>query len=207
MRPSILHDERGTAMAQFAIIAPFFFAFVLGTIEFGIAMRNYNSAAKAAEVGARLAAVSSPVSDDMLPFVLDDGLAAGEAFPAFDVTCSGATSSCTQGAFNADAFNWIVTGSDGICGAPFTGRLGMCDFYGDVELENVTIQYAHDPDSGAPGYAGRPYGPVPSITVRLTGLSLATPILGGFAGGVLELNLPPFATTVTGEDLAGTPGA
>jgi hypothetical protein len=154
-----------------------------------------------------LAAVSSPVSDDLLPFVLDTGVGAGEPFPAFDITCSGASSTCTSGDFNAAAFNWIVMGGDAQCGAPFSGRLGICDFYPGIEPANVVIRYQHDPASGAPGYAGRPFGPVPSITVSVTGLSYATPILGSFSGGPLELTMPAFATTVTGEDLAGTPGA
>jgi TadE-like protein len=204
---SLLTDRRGAAMAQFAIIAPFFFGFVLFMIEFGIGMRNYNAAAKAAAVGARMAAVSSPVSASLQPFVLDDGVTAGDPFPAFDITCSGATSTCSSGAFNATAFNWILRGGDNVCGRPFSGRLGICDFYPRVTAANVIIDYQHDPASGAPGYAGRPFGPVPSITVRLTGLTYNTPILGSFSSGPLQLNMPTFATTVTGEDLAGTPGA
>jgi hypothetical protein len=204
---SFLHDRRAAAMAEFAIIAPFFFIFVLMTIEFGIGMRDYNAAAKAAQIGARMAAVSSPVATVMSGNTLDGaGAAPGGVMPAFLITCTGVgAGSCSNGGYSAAAMNWIVRGGDNRCGAPFVGRLGMCDFYSRITPANVTITYENAGGANSLGYTGRPLGAAASITVRLTNLTYNTPLAGSFIGQAFNLQLPPFATTATSEDLRGTP--
>ncbi len=51
-----------------------------------------------------------------------------------------------------------------------------------------------------PGFAGRPGGPVPTVTMRLTGLNFDFVVLGGLLG-FGPVQMPGLATTVTGEDL------
>ena len=107
-------------------------------------------------------------------------------------------------------------------------NIGMCSILGGMYDQNglpltprnVTVRYQY---TGL-GYAGRPGGPcgyglpvvpcgpdgltrlggaVPTITVSLTGVSHNFTLVGGLAG-ITSVALPTFATTVTGEDLAGS---
>ena len=57
------------------------------------------------------------------------------------------------------------------------------------------------------GYAGRPGGPVPTITVRLQGIPFEFHFLGGLLG-FANIQIPATTTTITGEDLCfNSPGA
>jgi Flp pilus assembly protein TadG len=60
VRPSrrFLGSERGTALVEFALIAPILFLFLFGIIEFGRALNYYNDLTQLAGQGARAAIVS-----------------------------------------------------------------------------------------------------------------------------------------------------
>ena len=132
--------------------------------------------------------------------------------PAFDVTCNGSTAACTgtgSGAYTASAMQAIVFGRDnagnaitsGPCPAPAANPLqnGMCTYFNRIAPQNVIIRY----NNTGLGYAGRPGGPVPTITVSLTGLSYNFLFLSGLMGfGIARV--PPLETTVTGEDLSAS---
>ena len=51
-------DERGTALVEFALIAPFLFLLLFGIIDFGRALNYYNQVTQLAGQGARAAAVN-----------------------------------------------------------------------------------------------------------------------------------------------------
>jgi Flp pilus assembly protein TadG len=53
-----LGSERGTALVEFALIAPLLFLFLFGIIEFGRALNYYNDLTQLAGQGARAAIVS-----------------------------------------------------------------------------------------------------------------------------------------------------
>ena len=53
-----LGSERGTALVEFALIAPILFLFLFGIIEFGRALNYYNDLTQLAGQGARAAIVS-----------------------------------------------------------------------------------------------------------------------------------------------------
>lgn len=62
-RPRGLHrvlrrDERGTALVEFALIAPFLFLLLFGIIDFGRALNYYNQVTQLAGQGARAAQVN-----------------------------------------------------------------------------------------------------------------------------------------------------
>lgn len=195
--PRFLCDRTGAALAEFALAGPLVVLIVLGTIEMGVLLWSWNSMAKAAQVGARLAAISSPVSSDISTMTgLGGGVVPGGPMPYFIRTCSGASASCSNGgAFSQAALNWIVRGPDNTCGAA-NSRPGMCDVFARIEPDNVQITY----EQTGLGFAGRPGGPAPSITVRLSGLTFNTPVLGAFSA-LTGVTMPPFTTTVTAEDL------
>lgn len=189
--------KSGAVLSEFALVGPLVILLTLLVIEMGALLWNWNSMAKAAQVGARLAAVSAPISSDLSTMTgLGGGVIPGGAMPYFVRACTGATASCTNGgAYNAAAMNWIVFGSNGACG-PNDPRPGMCDVANGIQPQNVAITY----EQTGLGFAGRPGGPVPSITLRVSGLAMNTPILGAFST-IFNFTIPPFATTVTGEDM------
>jgi len=51
-------DQRGTALVEFALIAPFLFLILFGIIDFGRALNYYNQVTQLAGQGARAAAVN-----------------------------------------------------------------------------------------------------------------------------------------------------
>ena len=55
-------DQRGAVIVEVTIVMTFMFVLVLGGIEFLLLFYQWNAAAKAVQIGARLAAVSDPVA-------------------------------------------------------------------------------------------------------------------------------------------------
>jgi Flp pilus assembly protein TadG len=193
----LARNERGASMVEFSIIASLFFMLLGGLIDFSYAFYQWNSATKALQQGARLAATSDPVDSSLKNWQgMDGGAAPGDPFPAFTRTCSGASGSCSGGTYSSTAMNTIVYGrgqtSCGAVGADQTP--GMCDVFSRVQPQNVIVTYQQ---TGL-GFAGRPGGPVPTITVELTGLTFNYVFLGGLFG---PITMPPMRTTETGEDM------
>src|SRR5260221_9638533 len=60
MRPvsAVLHNAAGTSAIEFAFIAPALMLLVLGTVQFGLTIKNYISLTEAVRTGARQLAVS-----------------------------------------------------------------------------------------------------------------------------------------------------
>jgi hypothetical protein len=189
-------EQRGASMVEFSIIAFLFFMLLGGMIDFSFAYYQWNSATKALQQGARLAATSDPVDSSLKNWPGGEGIMPGDPFPAFTRVCSGASGSCSGGSYSATAMQTIVFGRGqtacGVVGADQTSA--MCDVFSRVQPQNVTITYQQ---TGL-GFAGRPGGPVPTITVELTGLTYTYAFLGGLFGPV---TLPPMKTTATGEDM------
>ena len=101
--------------------------FILGSVDFLMAMYQWNAAGKAVQVGARIAAVSTPVANGLTAITgLEGGANPGDfPPPAFTTrTCTGAGGgSCTGGGtYNAAAMNRIVFGRVG------GSVLRRCDF-------------------------------------------------------------------------------
>lgn len=195
-RRNFLGDRRGISSVEFALVCTVFFVFVFGIVDFTRAMWEWNAAAKATQVGVRYAVVNDMVSTSLanLKLVGVGGLQAGDAVPIGTagttnvITCtkSGGTGTCTgaadPSAFDDTAFTAIVT--------------RMQSIYSDVTEENVVVEYRHV----GLGFVGNPLGSDvdPAVTVRLTGLvfDFVTPGLSG----IVSINMPDFAATLTGED-------
>lgn len=212
-RPSLPlgRDDSGTTTIEFTIVVLLFLLLTFGLVEFGHMLWQYNSAAKAAQLGARLAAISNPVWGD-LPVITDTGTP-GDAWETnYEVVCSRNGDSCDSvGAddvdvsYDADAMNCIIFGRvsgdepcDNQCRETgIDGENGMCDRYARIEDEgDVIITYSHT----GMGFAGRPGGPVPTITLQLTGLTFEFVAIGALAG-LGSVSMPDFKVTMTGEDL------
>src|SRR5437667_447347 len=106
-------DETGGPLVEAAILIPILFVFSMGSVDFLNALQQWNSAAKAVEVGARIAAVSDPVANGLTSLstnAVTAGLATlGDPMPAFTVTCSGGTCSCPDSVCTGVAISYNAT--------------------------------------------------------------------------------------------------
>ena len=73
----------------------------------------------------------------------------------------------------------------------------MCDIFRAIRPQNVIVTYKQ---TGL-GFVGRPGGPVPTITIQLTGISFGFSILQGLIG-LNSIALPSLRVTATGEDMS-----
>ncbi|WP_162916746.1 TadE/TadG family type IV pilus assembly protein [Dongia deserti] len=207
----LLRDETGASIIEFSIVMVLFFLLTFGLVEFGYALFQWNSASKAAQLGARMAAVSDPVWSP-LTTLTSTGTPGGPWQTNYSVTCWGTNASGTNGtcsgtapggvslAYSAANMQRLVFGRGGdlTCGTiGADGDPGMCDIFWRITPQNVRVNYRHT----ELGFAGRPGGPVPTVTLTITGLTYQFFALGGLMG-FDEITMPDFTVTMTGEDLS-----
>jgi hypothetical protein len=200
---------------EFTVAGLFFLIFVFGAVEFSNIYYQWNLATKATQLGARLAAVSDPVASNLNGITgLSNSVLPGDPMPAFDFECTATSVSagtCSNGGtFSPAAMNTIVFGrgdtnrrctSDVAADPQFVPRnMGMCDVFNRIGVTNVRVRYTNTAGGTSQGYAGRPGGPVATITVELTGMTYTYIMLNGLFG-LSSVNLPSFKTTITSEDL------
>ena len=208
---TVIRDNNGSVLVEVTIMLTILIVFIFGSVDFLLAFYDWNAAAKAVQVGARIAAVSDPVASNlniMSAALVSRSLRPGSAMPSFTVTCNGATSrcdcngTCLEGGvvFDTSAMNTIVYGRGSrACGdATSSYTAGMCDVFKRITPANVLIEYRQPPQGGL-GYVGRPGGPIPTIKVSLQNVPFHFFFLGFLFN---DIQMPSFATTVTGEDLS-----
>jgi len=188
-------SEDGTTLVEGLLVFPILLIVFAALIEFGFAVFQWNQAVKAVQLGARLAAVSDPLPEDMSALTADySGVPQGQPTPNSSVTvsCGAGEAPC-----NAARLNRLIYGSDGACDAAYgTSLPGMCDFNPSIRPSNVRISYHR---SGL-GYVGRPWGPVVTVTLELDGLTFNLPFMGALLG-INNMTIPAHPVTVTSEDL------
>jgi hypothetical protein len=204
----LARDQSGAVLVEATITMIVLLVFILGSIDFLFAFYQWNAAAKALQVGARIAAVSDPVAEGLhnLSLTVPSTTASlGSRMPAFTVRCDGAASNCTCTGFcdglrgyDPQAMNTIVfgRGSSSCSDAASVYYAGMCDIFSRITTGNVVIVYTQ---TGL-GYVGRPNGPAPTITIMLQNLPFQFYFLGGLLG-LSRIDIPA-TTSVTAEDLA-----
>lgn len=195
---SFLRDERGMA-AEFALVVPLLLLFLLGTIDVGFYAYTINRAEKATQIGARWAAVTNPLAQEIRSADYTNVLVGttvvrqGDRIPAgalglltcTSTGCTCTTAPCPGTTFDSAAFNAL--------------RDRMQQILPAITDANIVVEY-----SGAGlGFAGDPNGPdvAPLITVRLQNMTyspIALSPLGASTG------LPDFAYSLTAEDSDGT---
>jgi Flp pilus assembly pilin Flp len=206
-----LRDQRGAVMVEVAIMLSITLVLVLGAIDFLLLFYQWNAAVKAAQIGARLAAVSNPVAlglNGLSHAVVSVSVPPGAAMPKFVITCDGRTATCTCNGVSAcwgvrgydrAAMNTIVfgRGSSSCSDAKSADQVGMCDIFPRITPANVKIMYTQTDL----GYAGRPGGPMPTITLSIQNLPFRFYFLGGLIG-FRNLHIPESTTSITAEDLS-----
>jgi len=205
-----LRDQQGSVLVEVTIMLSVTLVLVLGAIDFLLLFYQWNAAAKAVQIGARLAAVSDPVAsglNNLSQAVVSASVPPGAAMPNFVVTCDGRTTTCTcngnacrgMKGYDGAAMNNIVfgRGSSSCSDAKSAEGVGMCDIFPRITPANVKIVYAQ---TGL-GYAGRPGGPVPTITVSLQNLPFQFFFLRGLMG-FHDFQIPASTVSLTAEDLS-----
>lgn len=193
---SLYADRRAASAAELALVLPVLILFLLGIIDAGRFMWEYNQAEKATQMGVRYAVVTEMVAPGLetYSFSLSDNILAGNPVPtsAFsDATCNASTCTCAGGG---------VCGTIGYDAAAFTNIYNrMKLFYPQLQPANVRIEYRNV----GLGYAGDPNGPdvAPLVTVWLTGTTFqpfSTMMLGK------GVTMPDFRAALTLEDGSGT---
>lgn len=213
-RPSLWDDHGGAVFAEFAILLPVIVTVVCGSIDFLYAFYQWNAAAKAVEVGARIAAVSDPVApglNDMSNEAVLNGVSPRAPMPDFTVACKAYACTCTgtcngflQDSYDSAAMNRIVFGRGSTaCGDTATSyyATGMCDILSSITPANVVIVYKQ---TGL-GYAGRPGGPAVTITVSLQNMRFQFFFLSALLG--IHIAMPPMTTSITAEHLCSGVGS
>lgn len=193
---SLLRDQRGASAAEFALVLPLLLLMLLGILDAGRFMWDYNQAEKATQMGVRYAVVTEMVPSGLenYSFAVSDNVLAGNPVPTASfgqATCNTNSCTCTGGSvcggigYDAAAFDAIVA------------RMKL--MYPPITDSNVIVEYRNV----GLGYAGDPNGPdvAPLVTVRLTGLNfqpLSTMIFG------TGVTMPDFRAALTLEDGSGT---
>lgn len=190
----ILRDRRGAAGAEFALIVVVFAGLLLGIIDFGRALWEYNEAQKACQVGARFAVVNNMVASDLYAWdgVADGGLVAGQPIPVSEISPNPTTcddSGCSAWGYDSDAYDAIYNAM-----AAHYPRLGSASNPNSQAIVEVTYEHI------GRGFAGNVLGPDvwPLTTVSIRGLQFefSTPLIGN----VLPFEFPKCSASLIGED-------
>lgn len=196
---NLVRDNLGASMIEFSLVIGLFLTLTMGVVEFSFAFFQWNQATKAVNLGARLAAVSHPVSSDLASMTGLGGGDIGEPMPSFIRVCSGKVGECTNGGnYSSAAMDVLVQGRDLTCQhVESEGLPGMCDIFPRIQAQNVIVTYTQT----GMGFIGRPGGPVPTITIEITGLAFNFVFLNALLG-FQPIQIPRLHTTITGEDLS-----
>src|SRR5882757_8058510 len=205
----LARDEAGAVLVEVTIVMALIFIFILGSVDFLFAFYQWNAVSKAVQIGARIAAVSDPVAiglQDLSMAVVNSALPPGSRMPSFHVRCERKTEACTcvgacagVGAYNPAAMKTIIYGrrSSSCSDAASIYEAGMCDIFPRIADANIVIQYAQ---TGL-GFAGRPGGPVPTISVSVGDLPFQFFFLSGIMG-FDRIQIPASTTSMAAEDLS-----
>lgn len=189
-----IRGRRGAAGAEFALITVVFAGLILGIIDFGRALWEYNEAQKACQAGVRFAIANNIVASNLMTWdgIKDGGLNALDPIPvsAFPTPIVCNDTSCTPNeGYEAEAYDAIYNAM-----AAHFPRLGTAANPNPQAIVEVTYEHI------GMGKSGNPYGPDvwPLTTVSIRGLQFefSTPLISA----VLPLEFPRCSASLTGED-------
>ncbi|WP_084419691.1 TadE/TadG family type IV pilus assembly protein [Henriciella litoralis] len=189
-----LRKTDGAVAVEFALVGTVVIFVLIVLVELMAAFFQWNTGQRAVRAGARLAAVSTPVSQDIKT---KEWAEIGAYVPDYSRVCSGKTKSCSVGNYDSAAMARLIYGADNSCAPePLRERRGMCDIFPLIEEKYVTVEYTSSLNEvyGAPG------GLQPIVTVRLEGVPLSYGIISG--SGWMFVDLPDISATVIGQDLS-----
>jgi hypothetical protein len=203
----LIRSTSGASAVEFALVLPLFLILLLGTIDAGRFLWEYNEAEKATQVGARVAIVT----DVLAPGLRDENyagqtvngvaIAPGGRIPAGalgtimcnSTTCACETAPCPSnlGTFDSTTFTNVLL-----------ARMQAID--PTIQAENVEVRYSGS-GLGTAGNAGGGGGGnetpeiSPLVTVTLKDMTF-TPITSLLFASI---SMPDLHTTLTAEDASG----
>lgn len=184
-----LRDQDGAFAAEFAIILMVLIILTFAVLDMGYALWQWNNAEKATQLGARLAAVSTPIAPGLATY--DCGT---------DSTTAGQP--CSQGGNNFGTVTCTATACSGGFGfsQEEADRLlaRMRQIFPQMQAENLMVEY----EDLVLAFDGRG-SPVGSVTVRIVDMTFDFLMLDALIGADTIL-MPEFTTTLTTEDLSST---
>ena len=200
---SILRNEAGSVLVEFAVVLPLFLVLLFATIDFGQIYLRWILAEKATHIAARLAVVRPPICAGVPTF--NDRTAGIPRTSPFGT-------SCTASFFDlcADPGDVVCTGSDAV-GDSFDDIIDVIGAFlpPTVQPNNIRFTYSF----ADLGFLGGPY--VPLVSVELVGeievpfITPLGPLLQAFYGGngLDDPAMPTMRATLPAEDLIeGGPG-
>jgi hypothetical protein len=201
----LIRSTSGASAVEFALVLPLFLVLLLGTIDAGRFLWEYNEAEKATQVGARVAIVT----DVLAPGLRDENyagktvngvtIASGGRIPAGalgTILCNSAGCTCKVdpcpdvGTFDSTIFDVLLA------------RMQAIDPV--IQAENVEVRYSGS-GLGTAGNAGGGGGGnetpeiSPLVTVTLKDMTF-TPITSLLFASI---PMPDLHTTLTAEDASG----
>jgi hypothetical protein len=200
----LIRSQSGASAAEFGLVLPLLIVLLLGIIDVGRFIWEYNRAEKATQAGARVAIVTQVIPPGLATFKYVGQTVGGVSYLQGDPLAASAlgTIKCEQ---NAGALGCSC--ENGFCPSlgtpdPNLGFKAIVDrmraMYPRVSADRVVVEYR---GSGV-GYAGDPSGMdiSPLVTVKLKDIPFNPLVLFG----LVNFNLPSFSTSLTAEDSANS---
>lgn len=191
---TFIEETKAATLVEFSFVAPLLFLITFGIAELGYYFYQYQTLDTATRMAVRMAATRGPIITG-LP---DCGVATTVAPGNF---CKIVAGSRDWGPYTCTGTAPTPTGS------PPPGTACDTDLMTRILQEMQLVSPGLDADNIRISYSGSGLGfvglgrPVPVVTVEVTGVTANLPVLGAFGiGGFL---MPPFTTSLTGEDLSG----
>ena len=202
-----VRDEDGATLIEAILTLPIMVFIMAAIVEFGVLQMSWIQLTKAAQVGARLATVSEPLTEisSLSTFNASDfpNRIGGDAMPA-----NGASVSCGAGtgtACDMDELARLYFGGDNTCGNTSNGLRGICDIAPFLPPERIRVTYSN----GGLGYVGRPFGPVVVVTVEFVDVPFNFLIFSRLLNSHTQTRVftfPSFPVTFVSEDLSNCEG-
>ena len=202
---NLLKSRSGASAAEFGLVLPLLIIFLLGIIDVGRFIWEYNRAEKATQAGARVAIVTQIIPQGVADFKYVGQTVGGVAYLQGDPLAASAlgTVTCSQ---SGGTLSCSCNNANGYCPSLGTANTGgfnaivarMQAMYPRVTASNVAVEYR---GSGV-GYAGDPGGMdiSPLVTVKLANVTF-NPL---FLFGLVSFTMPEFDTSLTAEDSSST---
>lgn len=197
---ALRQNSSGAVAVEFAMVFMFCLALTLGLLDGSFAYFQWIRTDKALQEGIRMAVVSDYVLSDLGSFDCYDGAAAGYGDICSTSTIKIPTASCTSdGAAVTCTCSTNCGGGVNLSNASqnaFDAIIARMQVYSPgLQAQNLVVEYT---DVGL-GFAGRPDGAVPAITLSLQNMAYDFYVLNGLFN-IPQINMPPMSTTLTGED-------
>ena len=201
----LIRSRSGASAAEFGLVLPLLLVLLLGIIDAGRFIWEYNRAEKATQAGARVAVVTQVIPQGIADFKYVNQTVGGIKYLQGDPLAASAlgTVECKQ---TSGALGCSCDNSGGAAFCPSLGTTNTAGFdaivtrmqamYPKVNANRVVVEYR---GSGV-GYAGDPSGMdiSPLVTVKVQDIPFNPLVFFG----LVNFTLPSFSTSLTAEDSA-----